>query len=98
MRNIIDAIITLVEQSEKSLFNDNKKSEIIGYYDLETYFKNIFANTFDCKNDDEGKGKISDTFIYLGNKTNPPDLILRGGDAIEVKSFQPNYWKTESDG
>ena len=98
MRNIIDAIITLVEQSEKNLFNDNKKSEVNGYYDLETYVKNIFANAFDCENDDERRDKLSNTFIYLGNSTNPPDLILKSGDAIEVKKVQPNYWKTEFDG
>ena len=29
--------------------------------------------------------KISKTFSYTGNKNNPPDMMLRGGDAIEVK-------------
>lgn len=90
MRNIIDAIITLIEQSEKILFNDDKKSEVTGYYDLETYVKNIFADTFDYKNDDERKDKMIKTFSYLGSEAYPPDLILKDGDAIEVKTLRQN--------
>lgn len=27
-------------------------------------------------------------FSYLGNQNNPPDVILKGGDAIEIKKIQ----------
>ena len=30
----------------------------------------------------------SETFAYLGNQNNPPDAILRGSDAIEVKKIE----------
>lgn len=32
--------------------------------------------------------RISDVFSYLGNNSNPPDAMLRGGDAIEVKKIE----------
>lgn len=30
----------------------------------------------------------SDIFSYLGNQNNPPDLIIKGSDAIEIKKIQ----------
>ena len=30
---------------------------------------------------------ISETFCYLGNNSNPPDAMLRNGDAIEVNTY-----------
>jgi hypothetical protein len=54
---------------------------------LETYVKDVFCN---CVNkDNQEKDKLySQNFSYLGNQNNPPDIILKNGDAIEVKKIE----------
>lgn len=55
---------------------------------LEEYVKNMFADTFGITDPIVRMNYISNTFSYLGNDSNPPDGMLRGGnmgDAIEVK-------------
>lgn len=32
--------------------------------------------------------KLSEVFSYLGNKNNPPDAMLKDGDAIEIKKIE----------
>ena len=89
MRNIIDAIITLVKQNETALTNNqigNNRANIAGYA-LEDYVKNLFADTFECS-EIERKRQWQQVFSYFGNDSNPPDLMLRDGDAIEVKKIQ----------
>ena len=91
MRNIIDAIITLIRQNETTLTNGqigNNRANIAGYA-LEDYLKNLFANTFDYS-ETEKLQKWSEVFSYLGNNSNPPDIMLRNGDAIEVKKIESN--------
>lgn len=61
---------------------------------LEDYVKKLFC---------EDNQKIEDVFSYTGNAKNPPDAMIRGGDAIEIKksqmvaslSFNSSYPKTE---
>ena len=91
MRNIIDAIITLIRQNETTLTNGqigNNRANIAGYA-LEDYLKNLFADTFDYS-ETEKLQKWSEVFSYLGNNSNPPDIMLRNGDAIEVKKIESN--------
>lgn len=89
MANIINAIINLV---------NNPIAHLTNYYQgrnrannagdaLEEYVKDMFANTFELP-ENERLEKISDTFSYLGNNSNPPDAMLRNGDAIEVKKIE----------
>ena len=55
---------------------------------LEYYVKDIFCGTL-RENNLSKKDKIySSFFSYLGNQNNPPDAIIKNGDAIEVKKFQ----------
>lgn len=54
---------------------------------LEAYIKDLFANSINDDNETRQR-KISDTFSYIGNNSNPPDLILKGGDAIEIKKIE----------
>jgi hypothetical protein len=49
---------------------------------LETYIKDVFANT------QKKLETLSNVFSYQGNKNNPPDLILKNSDAIEIKKIQ----------
>jgi hypothetical protein len=87
--NIINAIINLV---------NNPVTHLVEYYmgknrannagdALEEYVKDLFANSFSLS-ETERLEKLSSTFSYLGNNSNPPDAILRGGDAIEVKKIE----------
>lgn len=87
MANIIDAIINLakspvlklkLEYQQKNRANDTGTA-------LEQYIKDLFAGTFDRKTESERLECISKTFSYLGNDNNPPDIMLRNGDALEVK-------------
>ena len=53
---------------------------------LEEYVKDLFAGTLYVSGVERNL-KHSECFSYLGNQNNPPDIILRGGDAIEVKKI-----------
>lgn len=55
---------------------------------LEKYIKDLFANTLLVENDYEKIQKFNETFSYQGNQNNPPDIILKLGDAIEVKKYK----------
>lgn len=87
--NIIDAIINLVS---------NPVTELVEYYQgrnrannagdaLEEYVKDLFAGTFDTA-PEERLRKHNTVFSYLGNNSNPPDAMLKNGDAIEVKKIE----------
>lgn len=90
--NIINAIINFV---------NNPVIQLVDYYEvrnrannmgsaLEEYIKDLFANSFNLS-DIERNRRLSEVFSYLGNNNNPPDAILRNGDAIEVKKIEsPN--------
>lgn len=52
---------------------------------LETYIKDAYSNGFNVV---DKKVHFSKFFSYLGNKNNPPDSILKNGDAIEVKKME----------
>jgi hypothetical protein len=55
---------------------------------LELYIKDIFCDSLDIDDLVEKLKKHSNTFSYLGNQNNPPDIMIRGGDAIEVKKIE----------
>lgn len=55
---------------------------------LEQYVKDLFSGTFDFENTIERNKVYSQVFSYQGNQNNPPDLMLKMGDAIEVKKIQ----------
>ena len=55
---------------------------------IEAYIQDAFADTITENNINNKNKKINNVFSYLGNQNNPPDIIVRGGDAIEVKKIQ----------
>lgn len=55
---------------------------------LENYIKDVFADTLAETDEQERLQKIEQVFSYQGNQNNPPDIIIRGGDAIEVKKIE----------
>lgn len=87
--NLLRAIVNLTEDVEnrlreqgESVNRANAQGEA-----LEEYIKDLFAETRECKNDLERAKIHEDVFSYLGNANNPPDIILKNGDAIEVKKI-----------
>lgn len=89
MANIINAIGTLIKRSRFNLTDLNNAANRMNSRGdaLETYIKNLFADTFDCS-ETERLEKWSEIFSYTGNSNNPPDFMLSGGDAVEVKKIE----------
>ncbi len=93
MTNTLTAIANIVERyqsSELSINSTAKNSNRINALGdaLEEFIKDAFANTFDDNILHDKLTKYSQIFSWSGNANNPPDLILRYGDAIEVKKIQ----------
>lgn len=89
--NIINAIINMVNHPVIHLveyYQGRNRANNSGDA-LEEYIKDLFANTFEMP-ENERLEKISDVFSYLGNNSNPPDAMIRGGDAVEVKKIENN--------
>ena len=87
--NIIDAIIRLVENPVTDLkeykIGSNRANNAGAA--LEEYVKDLFAGSFDLDEADRVK-KLNEVFSYLGSNASPPDAMLKGGDAIEVKKIE----------
>lgn len=92
MSNIINAIINLVTDPKIKLREyaaGHNRANDMGK-GLEEYIKDLFAGTVNETNEQNRNIALSNVFSYLGNQNNPPDAMLRGGDAIEVKKIQSN--------
>ncbi len=92
MSNIINAIMRLVINPKfelRSYSESHNRANNMGEA-LEEYIKDIFAGTVNEKDESIRNQKLSNVFSYLGNQNNPPDSMLRGGDAIEVKKIESN--------
>ena len=90
MSNIIKAFINIV---------NNPIVELVDYYEgrnrinnagkaLEVYIQDAFAGTINEADENVRLGKLAETYSYQGNQNNPPDLMLKNSDAIEVKKLQ----------
>ncbi len=92
MNNIIDAVLNMVNYRNNMLLVDNQgnnRANNLGA-GLEEFVKDLFAGTFNEK-EETRLLEIQKTFSYLGNNSNPPDAMLKDGDAIEVKKIEtPN--------
>ncbi|WP_455127606.1 NgoPII family restriction endonuclease [Prevotella veroralis] len=90
MGNILTAITAIVgnslELSGNALGEIQNRVNQMGAA-LEDYVKNAFA---DCIGKDQRtiNSLRNSTFSYLGNNTNPPDAMLKGSDAIEIKKVE----------
>ena len=87
--SIVDAIVNFVKNPVTLLvreYHSRNRANNAGEA-LEEYVKDLFAGTFTLR-EDERLEKLEDVFSYLGNNSNPPDAMLRGGDAIEVKKIE----------
>lgn len=53
---------------------------------LEYYLKDAISGSFKSAKEKKATDRYSGVFSYLGNKTHPPDMILKGGDALVLKT------------
>ncbi|MEL7570962.1 MAG: NgoPII family restriction endonuclease [Eubacteriaceae bacterium] len=88
--NLIQAIINIVTNPiiEIAEYNkSNNRANSMGG-SLEEYIKDVFAGTVSEKNSSNRNKKFEECFSYTGNQNNPPDAMIKGGDAIEVKKIE----------
>ena len=90
--NVLIAIKNLVENPIFSIVSHySGRNRVNGVGDaLEKYVKDLFAGTLFCNDEYLKIQQYQEVFSYTGNQNNPPDIILRNGDAIEVKKVQGN--------
>lgn len=91
MSNILKAIYNIVHQAERTTSNEagtshNRMNEMGGA--LEIYMKDAFSGSFQVQNEQERNTIYSQNFSWLGNQNNPPDFMVRNGDAVEVKKIE----------
>jgi hypothetical protein len=89
MSNLLQAMKLIVENpiiKVTDYYTGRNRINSVGEA-LENYVQDIFANSFELSETDRLK-KFSEVFSYIGNQNNPPDIILRDGDAIETKKIQ----------
>ena len=88
MVTLIDALNNIIANPANQINKVSKSGiriNIVGD-SLEDYIKNAFAGTFV-----QGPQNLlihQQTFSWQGNQNNPPDLIIKGYDAIEVKKIE----------
>ncbi len=83
LKNIVDNPITSLVSHYSSSNRMNNMGEA-----LELYVKDIFCNSLEVETLAEKNEIFSKYFSYIGNQNNPPDLMIKGGDAIEVKKIE----------
>ncbi len=83
LKNIVDKPVTSLVSHYSSSNRMNNVGEA-----LELYVKDIFCNSLAVETLAEKNEIFSHYFSYIGNQNNPPDLMIQGGDAIEVKKIE----------
>lgn len=90
MTNILEAIVNIVQNpiyAIKSHYSGRNRVNNIGEA-LETFVKDAFTNSIQTEDELEKMRKYNEAFSWLGNQNHPPDIMIKGGDAIEVKKTQ----------
>lgn len=90
MSNILKAFINIVNNYQTavtSVTTGNNRANNMGD-GLESLIKDAFAGTANETNEQSRLEIFSTLYSYSGNKNNPPDLILRNSDAIEIKKLE----------
>src|SRR5690554_102749 len=90
MTNILEAIINIsklenLDIDEVILGNNRAVNMGEG---LESFVKKAFANSFGITDKNEKNRIYNHFFSYEGSKRIPPDLMIKGGDALEVKKTE----------
>lgn len=90
MKNILEAIINIVNNpviAIRNHYTGRNRTNNVGEA-LEMFVKDAFANTIQEQDQQTKNLKYNQVFSWLGNQNHPPDIMIRQGDAIEVKKTQ----------
>jgi hypothetical protein len=90
MSNILVAFSNIIQNYQINVSNiqtGNNRANNMGE-GLEAYIKSAFASNFLESDKKKVKSNLNSTFSYMGSKNNPPDIILKSSDAIEVKKVE----------
>jgi hypothetical protein len=90
MTNILEAIYNIVNHKNfaiREFYSGRNRANSMGEA-LENYIKDAFADTFDSDDEQSRLQTYNKEFSWLGSQNNPPDIMIKGGDAIEVKKTQ----------
>lgn len=90
MTNILEAICNIVNQKNfeiRAIYSGRNRANGMGDA-LENYIKDAFAGTFGVSDELQKMQTYNQKFSWLGSQNNPPDIMIKGGDAIEVKKTQ----------
>jgi hypothetical protein len=96
MSNLLESIVRI---------HNLKSLEILDFYKskirinnmgeaLEKFIADAFADTFEITNEEQRNIKYEKIFSYQGNQNNPPDIIIKGGDAVGIKKLEGKNPKT----
>jgi hypothetical protein len=88
--NLLIAIKNIFESPLSNIVyhnNSSNRANLAGD-SLEHYIKDVFCNSLQTETTAEKNKIFSQNFSYIGNQNNPPDLIIRNGDAIEIKKIE----------
>lgn len=88
--NILTAIANIVNNpigELQAFYKSHNRANNMGEA-LEEYVKDVFADTLNETNEQKRLEKLEQVFSYQGNQNNPPDMVIRQGDAIEVKKIE----------
>lgn len=90
MTNILEAIVNIANNPVVAIRNHYKarnRANSVGEA-LELFVKDAFANTIQEENEQVKNTRFNEVYSWLGNQNHPPDIMIRQGDAIEVKKTQ----------
>lgn len=90
MTNILEAIINIANNpilNIRNHYSGRNRANNVGEA-LETFVKDAFANLIITTDEQERMKRYNEVFSWLGNQNHPPDIMIRNGDAIEVKKTQ----------
>lgn len=91
--NVLIALKNILKNQKTSMpkvINHANSNRVNSVGDLlEYYVKDAFhGESSDLEMTDDKIAKYQEVFSYLGNTNNPPDFIIRHGEAVEVKKIE----------
>lgn len=90
MTNILEAIVNIANNpilEIRNHYSGRNRANNVGEA-LETFVKDAFANIIHATDEQERMTRYNEVFSWLGNQNHPPDIMIKKGDAIEVKKTQ----------
>jgi hypothetical protein len=90
MTNILEAIVNIANNpilEIRNHYSGRNRANNVGEA-LEIFVKDAFANLIHATDEQERMTRYNEVFSWLGNQNHPPDIMIREGDAIEVKKTQ----------